>query len=374
MKRLRKEKSRILEVIGLCVLCAIYSSAPAEQSQPSPPPKEERPSTPRPGEAAPPAEETAPPPEEPLLQLRSLDTVVAMVNGEAITLGDLQRYSNPLLDLYRKRGVRPTAREKEEFLKRQLESLIDRKLILMEGKERGARIEEWRVRETILALREVKDAFEGNLGKFLAAKGITYRQLYNEFEEEMLLSALIREKAVPKVRVSPAEIQEYYQRNIGKYTEEAAIHCFAITFMKRDNPEAAAAVLAKAREALEKIRQGANFPDVAKTYSEDPVHADKGGDWAWITPETLEKKASDAAFALKEGQHSGIVEGDAADWILWVKEKREESVLPLSAVWKEIELELRAEKLEAEIRRWGQRLRLKAAITYPVPLSALLSS
>ncbi len=346
------------------MLCAVCSTASGEQNQPPISPKEEERAAPRPGEPA--------PPEEPLIQLPALDTVVAMVNGEAITLDDLQRYSNPLLDFYRKRGARPTAKEKEQFLKRQLESLIDRKLILMEARQLGARIEESRVREAIFSLRELKMTYEGDLGKYLAAKGLTYRQLYKDVEEQMLLNGMIREKVVPKVRVSPAEIQEYYDRNIKKFTEEAAIHCFAITFMKRDNPEAAAAVLAKAREALEKIRQGTYFPDVAKQYSEDAVHAEKGGDWGWITPETLENKASDAAFALKEGEYSGIVEADAADWILWVKEKREKSVIPLSAVSKEIELEIRTEKLEAEIQRWGQRLRLKAAIIYPTPLSALL--
>ena len=306
-------------------------------------------------------------------RMPALGTVVAVVNGEAITLDELQRHSNPLLARWREkvgREIPPTI--KEGILRAQLENLIDRKLILMDVRELGARIEDWRVREFIMSLSELKMSYDGDLGKYLAAKGLTYNQLYEEIEEHLLFGAVVREKVLPKVRVAPSEVRQAYERNIDRFTEEAAIHCYAITFLKRSNPDDAAASTNRAREALRKLNEGAYFPDVAKEYSEDPIYAEKGGDWGWISPGTLEKKASDAAFALEEGQRSGIVEGDAAYWILWIKEKRERSIIPLSAAWKEIELDIKIRKQDVELRRWGQRLRLKAAITYPVPLSEIV--
>jgi len=301
----------------------------------------------------------------------AIDTVVAMVNGEAITLDELYRHSKGALAFQRQTASpEEWPSEKERVLRWQLENLIDKKLILMEAEALGARVEEWRVREYIMSLPGLKKS--GGLAEYLVEKGITYRQVYKDVEEYLLFRGMIREKVVPKIRVPPGEVRLYYERNIDKFTEEAAIHCFAISFFKRDNPEDAAAVLTKAREALREIREGGYFPDVAKNYSEDPIRAGKGGDWGWITPGDLEKKASDAAFALKEGEYSGIVEGDAAHWILWVKEKRERSTIPLTAAWKEIELYISTLKQDVEIRRWGQRLRLKAAVTYPVPLSVSL--
>ena len=303
----------------------------------------------------------------------AVDTVVALVNGEAITLDDLQRQSNPILSTSEKKyppDKWPTI--KELILKTQLENLIDRKLILMEVRDLGARIEESRVREFIMSLPDVKRS-EERLAAYLVKTGMTYEQLRREVEELMLFRAILREKVMPNVRVAPGEIRQYYERHKDRFTEEASIHCFAISFLKRESPEEAAAVMSRAREALEKLKGGAYFPDVAKEYSDDPLHADKGGDWGWITPgRGPEKVASDAAFALKEGEYSGVVEGDAAYWILWVKEKREKTEIPFSAAWKEIELYLKTLKQDVEVRRWGQRLRLKAAITYPVPLSEVL--
>lgn len=351
----------------LLVFLSLSAFSSGAEEPTVPPPEEEKLR-----KAAEPGEEIVVPPGGPRPML-ALDTVVALVNGEAITLDDLERQSNMLLAAWRERvGPELWPRARERILKSQLENLIDRKLILLKAKALGARIDESRVREAILSLPELRNVFEGNLAKYLVAKGVTYNQLCKDIEEHLLFKAMIRGEVLPKVRVSPAEVQQYYQRNIENYTEEAAIHCFAITFMKRENPESGAAVLTKAKEALRKVRGGAYFPDVAKEYSEDPVRAEKGGDWGWVQPGTLEDKASEAAFALKEGEYSGIVEGDAAYWILWVKEKRERSVMPLSAVWNEIELAIGAWKREIEIRRWGQRLRVKAAITYPVPLSEIL--
>lgn len=305
--------------------------------------------------------------------LTGLNTVVAMVNGEGITLDELQSVSNATLAAEKpKWSPKDWTRVEQIILWGQLENIIDKKLILMEAKELGARIDESRVREYIMSLPELKNSYDGDLAKFLADKEMSYSQLCKEIEELLLFKGMVRQKVLPKVHVPPGEVRQYYERNIAKFTQEAAIHCFAIVFLRRDTPEATAAVLTKAREALRKINGGAYFPDVAKEYSEDPRYADKGGDWGWITPGTLEKKASDAAFALKDGEYSGLVEGDAAYWLLWVKERRGKSVIPLSAAWKEIELGIKARKETVEIRKWGRRLRLKAAITYPVPLSEIV--
>ncbi len=370
MKRYHKERWATLGLAGLLCTFVVCGGSPGEENAEAPAPDAvER------AEAAPAPEAPAPAPAVspmPSGMLR-LNTVVATVNSEAITLDDLYRDTRDLLVAEEKNWPpEKWLNIKLGILKAELENLIDKKLILMEVRELGARIEDSSVREYIRGIPELRTTFEGDLGKFLVANGLTYSKLYKDVEEYLLFTGILREKVLPKVRVPPEEVRRYYERNIDRFTEEGAIHCFAICFLKRDNPEEAAAVLTKAREALRKINEGAYFPDVAKEYSEDPTKADKGGDWGWITPGALEKKASEAAFALKEGEYSGVLQADVAYWILWVKEKRDSSVIPLSAAWKEIELGVKTRKQDMEIRRWGRRLRLKAAITYPVPLSEVV--
>jgi len=65
---------------------------------------------------------------------------------------------------------------------------------------------------------------------------------------------------------------------------------------------------ARAEECLRKIRGGATFEDMVKEYSDEPGAADRNGDLGVFDRGQMVKAFSDAAFALKVGEVSEIVE------------------------------------------------------------------
>jgi parvulin-like peptidyl-prolyl isomerase len=66
----------------------------------------------------------------------------------------------------------------------------------------------------------------------------------------------------------------------------------------------------RAEDAMKKAKAGKDFAALAKEYSDDPGSGPKGGDLGVFPRNMMVKPFADAAFALKPGEISGIVETD----------------------------------------------------------------
>jgi parvulin-like peptidyl-prolyl isomerase len=66
--------------------------------------------------------------------------------------------------------------------------------------------------------------------------------------------------------------------------------------------------LARARECLLKVRSGADFSAMVAEYSDEPGAAERGGDLGMFKRATMVKAFSDAAFELRVGEISEVVE------------------------------------------------------------------
>ena len=120
---------------------------------------------------------------------------------------------------------------------------------------------------------------------------------------------------------------------------------------------------AKTRELMETLRKeliaGRDFELAARAHSDDSA-ASEGGDRGWLKPGGLREDLDKAAFALKAGQFSEVIEDDTHFRILNVVERRDGTAAPLSEVRDRIITALKDEAQTARImdgsskrgRRW----------------------
>ena len=152
-------------------------------------------------------------------------------------------------------------------------------------------------------------------------------------------------EAVKKgIAVSEDDLRKYYAENEKRYTapeERRASHI--LVKADKDAPKAERdKARAKAESLLAEVRKNPqSFAEVARKNSDDEGSAAKGGDLDFFGRGQMVKPFEDAAFALKAGEISGIVESDFGFHIIRVSEARGGEKKTFESVRSTIENEVR---------------------------------
>ena len=115
------------------------------------------------------------------------------------------------------------------------------------------------------------------------------------------------------VNVSEDELRKYYEQNEKRYVapeERRASHI--LIEAAKDAPAPARAKAKEEAEALlEQVKKSpGSFAELAKKHSDDAGSAERGGDLDWFGRGAMTPPFEAAAFALKPGETSGLVETD----------------------------------------------------------------
>jgi peptidyl-prolyl cis-trans isomerase C len=79
----------------------------------------------------------------------------------------------------------------------------------------------------------------------------------------------------------------------------------------------------KAQSILDRVKKGEDFAKLAEQYSDDPGSKIKGGDLGYFSRGTMVAPFDQAAFSLKPGEVSGLVESDFGVHIIRVEDHRD---------------------------------------------------
>jgi peptidyl-prolyl cis-trans isomerase D len=145
-----------------------------------------------------------------------------------------------------------------------------------------------------------------------------------------------------QAQITPKEVENYYQNNQEKFGQPKRVKVRHI-LIKSDskNPEALAKARKKAESIREEAAQGKDFAQLAKQYSEDPGTKDQGGDLGTITRGQVVPEFEEAAFSLKAGGISRVIQTPYGLHVLKVDEIQEGKVEPLEKVKDQIQSILR---------------------------------
>ncbi|MBV8478290.1 MAG: peptidyl-prolyl cis-trans isomerase [Acidobacteriaceae bacterium] len=128
---------------------------------------------------------------------------------------------------------------------------------------------------------------------------------------------------IQSAQVSDKDVQQQYQDNLDTYRTPERVKVRHILIKTQGKPASEVpAQKAKAEDILKQLQRGGDFAAIAKKDSEDPGSAAKGGELGWIVRGQTVPQFEKAAFSLKPGEMSGVIQTDYGFHILQVEDKQ----------------------------------------------------
>ena len=250
-----------------------------------------------------------------------VDRVVAVVNDEVITSLELDRELRTATEQLRRQGTAPPQRGVLE--KQLLERLITKRALLQYTRQTGLRVSDADLDRAVDRIAEDNKLSPTALRETLEHDGIPFARFRENVRSEMLLARLREREVDSRVVVSDAEIQSFLrsQESQTDKVDEYNLAHILVAVPEQATPEELKTRRARAETALAQIRQGADFRQVAATFSDAPDAFD-GGAMGWRPAARLPSIFLQAAKTLKVGQSSEILRSPAGFHIIKLADKR----------------------------------------------------
>jgi peptidyl-prolyl cis-trans isomerase C len=246
----------------------------------------------------------APPPK--VAAVGKPDQVMATVNGKVVTRADFDRALSSV-----RRGPQggATPALPPELRARLLDQLVSQEVLYQAAakvppKDLGKRVDA--ELQGLKARFPTPEAFR----KELAASGLTEQKLKEMAGRQVTIQNYVLTQIAPKVNVSEADAKKFYDGNRDKMKtpEQVKASHILILVAQGAKPEEKQKALAKAKELQKRAAKGEDFAKLARENSQDPGSKDAGGDLGFFSSDKMVAPFAKAAFALKVGQVSEVVE------------------------------------------------------------------
>jgi peptidyl-prolyl cis-trans isomerase SurA len=328
-----------------------------------------------------------------------VEQIIARVNNQIITKSEYERSKDQLRDEAKQQDPNSADKLYAEREKDVLRDLIDQQLLLEKGKDLGITADTDLVKALDQMRKEMKlDSLE-DLEKEATKQGISWEDFKQARRNQIITQKVIGEEVGAHLSITKEEEQKFYDAHKSEMEQPEYIRLSEILVAPkavapsppapaadsnaaapsaapssqpgitdeapRQAAEAAAlsAAQAKASDLLKQIRDGANFEDIAKKYSDGPSAAD-GGALGIFKRGQLAKELEDKTFAMKSGEVTDVIRTKQGYVILRVDDHQMAGVPPMKEVMLKIQDALYYEKLQPALRAYLTKLREEAYIKY----------
>jgi peptidyl-prolyl cis-trans isomerase C len=295
--------------------------------------------------------------------------VAVTVNGAVITEGQIEAILNPHME--QKAGRIPenmVAQYRQQMRKRIIDQLAVEKILAQKEKQNNIDVNQSELDQQINKLVAQQNLTLDEFKALLKAYGTSFSDYQQNIRKRLMFEKLMDIEFAQKLQKSTDEqAKAYYDENIQQYSEPEKIHAKHILIRPAEDSNdlngAKTRAKAKAQELLERIKAGESFEELAKQYSACPSAKD-GGDLGMQPKDTFVPEFEKAAFALKPGQVSGVVQTSFGYHIIKLIEHVDANTVSFSQAKDQILEALANKQKEQIVVDYIQKIKAQADIKY----------
>jgi peptidyl-prolyl cis-trans isomerase C len=269
----------------------------------------------------------------PLVMAEELDPVVGKVGEYVIKQSSLERLVG-VLSAEGQRRFKANPQQKVTIVKRMLVFKVIADKAKKEGFDQQA---------------EIKERLELMVNNYLAQE-------------------YLKKKVLQDVTVTEEEMNKYYTANEKRFTvpEQVRVKHILIRVSPKAQEDEKRKAKERAEDLLKKIKEGEDFGKLAGKFSDDPNSKKKQGDLGFLGRGRMLKAFEDAAFALKPGQVSDVIETQMGYHLIKMEDHQAGGIQPYEEVKERIQTQLKMERGNARTEEFTKRVEEEAGLeVYP---------
>lgn len=295
-----------------------------------------------------------------------VDSILASVNGEPVTLLDIilesGREEIRLASMFS--GERLYA-ETTKLRKRIVEEIVTRKLVYDSYKAKPFPIEPQYIEDLVDSLAaSMGDGSRESLSKKAKELGTSMEELREKAKEKIAVDILLLDFCDRQVYITPKEVFEHYRNNPKEWTKPAKVELLLLQ-IGRDGGRSGNDAQASCRK-IKELLKGADTEAFKKAVREnsDSSNAENGGVLGAIDKDKLRPEFAKALADSKPGDIVGPVETPEGFYFIRVESISPAELIPFEDVSQEIRKKLETAAKAEKRAEYIEKLKSKALVRY----------
>ena len=249
-----------------------------------------------------------------IVRAQDAQGIAAIVNEDVISMHDLD--SRVTLVLVTS-NLEDTPANRRRLLPEVLRTLIDETLKRQEMRKQNITVSQADLDRALAQVAQQLRVEQGDLAAYLQQRGVVMSTLIEQLEAEIGWIKAVQRLAGDRAIISRSDVDE----ELSRVRSSGAEYHLGEIFLPADDSADQAKVEQQALQLVSEARGGANFPALARTFSQGPS-AVEGGDLGWVTREDLDDQIEKVVSQMQPGQVSDPVRAQGGYFILFLAGRR----------------------------------------------------